>query len=90
MCRSCWSFIQIIYSKCWREEPNVDVNVDVNRKMLKFVKNPHPEYVKELEKQKEQQTSGEKKAEQRKITNELNKVNEAKQKFTEEHKQRTA
>ena len=34
---------------------------DVNRKMLKFVNNTHSEYVKQLEKQKEQQTSGEKK-----------------------------
>ena len=31
-------------------------NVDVNRKMLKLVNNPHSEYVKQLEKQKEQQT----------------------------------
>ena len=45
-------------------------NFDVNRKILKFVNNTHSEYVKQLEKQKEQQTSGEKKrAEQRKITN---------------------
>ena len=36
-------------------------NVNVNRKMLRFVNNPHSEYVKQLEKQKEQQTSGEKK-----------------------------
>ena len=36
-------------------------NVDVNRKMLKFVNNTHSEYVKQLEKRKEQQTSGEKK-----------------------------
>ena len=36
-------------------------NVDVNRKMLKVVNNMHSEYVKQLEKQKEQQTSGEKK-----------------------------
>ena len=35
-------------------------NVDVNRKMLKFVNNAHSEYVKQLEKQKEQQTSDEK------------------------------
>ena len=54
-------------------------NVDVNRKMLKFVNNAHSEYVKQLEKQKQQQTSGEKKrAEKRKITNELKKVKEAK------------
>ena len=62
-------------------------NFDVNRKILKFVNNTHSEYVKQLEKQKEQQTSGEKKrAEQRKITSELKKVKEAKQKFTEQHK----
>ena len=36
-------------------------NADVNRKMLKFINNAHSEYVKQLEKQKEQQTSGEKK-----------------------------
>ena len=36
-------------------------NVDVNREMLKFVSNAHSEYVKQLEKQKEQQTPGEKK-----------------------------
>ena len=36
-------------------------NVDVNRKMLKLVNNVHSEYVKQLEKQKEQQTSGERK-----------------------------
>ena len=36
-------------------------NVDVNRKMLKFVSNALSEYVKQLEKQKEQQTLGEKK-----------------------------
>ena len=36
-------------------------NADVNRKMLKFINNTHSEYVKQLEKQKEQQTSGEKK-----------------------------
>ena len=36
-------------------------NVDVDRKMLKFVNNVHSEYVKQLEKQKEQQTSSEKK-----------------------------
>ena len=61
-------------------------NVDVNRKVLKFVNNTHSEYVKQLEKQKEQQTSSEKKrAEKRKITNELKKVKEGKQKFTEQH-----
>ena len=66
-------------------------NVDVNGKMLKLVNNVHSEYVKQLEKQKEQQTSGEKKrTEKRKITNELKKVKEAKQKFTEQHKQKTA
>ena len=43
--------------------------VNVNRKMLKFVNNPHSEYVKQVEKQKEQQISGEKKkAKKRKIT----------------------
>ena len=36
-------------------------NVDINRKMSKFVNKAHSEYVKQLEKQKEQQTSGEKK-----------------------------
>ena len=36
-------------------------NADVNRKMLKFINSAHSEYVKQLEKQKEQQTSGEKK-----------------------------
>ena len=41
-------------------------NVDVSRKMLKFVNKAHPEYVKQLEKQKEQQTSGEKKKSQKK------------------------
>ena len=66
-------------------------NVDVNGKMLKLVNNVHSEYVKQLEKQKEQQTSGEKKrTEKRKITNKLKKVKEAKQKFTEQHKQKTA
>ena len=66
-------------------------NVDVNRKMLKFVNNVHSEYVKQLDKQKEQQTSGEKKrAEKRKITNKLKKVKQAKQKFTEQRKQKTA
>ena len=35
-------------------------NFDINRKMLKFVNNAHSEYVKQLEKQKEQQTSDEK------------------------------
>ena len=35
--------------------------VNVNRKMLRFVNNPHSEYVKQVEKQKEQQISGEKK-----------------------------
>ena len=66
-------------------------NVNANRKMLKFVNNLHSEYVKQLEKQKEQQTSGEKKrAKKRKITNELKNVKEAKQKFTEQHKQQTA
>ena len=64
---------------------------DVNRKMLKFVNNTHSEYVKQLEKQKEQQTSGEKKrVKKRKITNELKKVKKAKQKFIEQHKQKTA
>ena len=68
---------------------------DVNRKMLKFVNNTHSEYVKQLEKQKEQQTSGEKKK-SRKITNELKtvkelkRVKEAKQKFTEQHKEKIA
>ena len=43
--------------------------------MLKFVNNTHSEYVKQLEKQKEQQTSGEKKrAKKRKITNGLKNV----------------
>ena len=57
-------------------------NVDVNRKMLKFVNNAHSEYVKQLEKQKDPQTSGEKKrVEKRKITNELKKLKETKQKF---------
>ena len=57
-------------------------NVDVNKKMLKFVNNTHSEYVKQLEKQKDPQTSGEKKrVEKRKITNELKKLKEAKQKF---------
>ena len=66
-------------------------NVDVNRKMLKFVNNAHSEYVKQLDKQKEQQTLGEKKrAKKRKITNELKKVKQAKQKFTEQRKQKTA
>ena len=61
-------------------------NVDVNRKMLKFVNNAHSEYVKQLEKKKEQQTSGGKKrAEKRKITNELKKGKEAKQKIEEQH-----
>ena len=41
-------------------------NVDVNRKMLKFVNNVHSEYVKQLDKQKEQQTSGEKKSRKKK------------------------
>ena len=36
-------------------------NVGVDRKMLKFVNNIHSEFVKQLEKQKEQQTSSEKK-----------------------------
>ena len=66
-------------------------NVDVNKKILKFVNKAHSEYVKQLERQNEQQTSGEKKrAKKRKITNELKKVKEAKQKFTEQHKQKTA
>ena len=66
-------------------------NVNVNRKMLKFVSNALLEYVKQLEKQKEQQSLGEKKrAEERKIVNELKKVKEAKQKFTEQLKQKTA
>ena len=51
-------------------------NVDVNTKMVKFVINVHSEYVKQLEKQKDQQTSGEKK--KRKTTNELKKVKESK------------
>ena len=55
--------------------------------MLKFVNNTHSEYVKQLEKQKEQQTSGENKI---KITNELKKVKEAKQNFTEQYKQKIA
>ena len=59
--------------------------------MLKFVNNPHSEYVKQLEKQKEQETSGKKKrAGKRKITNELNKVKEAKQRFTEQYEQKAA
>ena len=33
-----------------------------NRKMLKFINNAHSEYVKQLEKQKEQQNSGEKRS----------------------------
>ena len=37
-------------------------NVDINRKMLKFINNAHSEYVKQLEKQKEQQNSGEKRS----------------------------
>ena len=46
-------------------------NVDVNKRMLKFVNNAHSKYVKELEKQKEKQTSSEKKrAGERKIINE--------------------
>ena len=54
-------------------------NVDINRKISKFVNNAHSEYVKQLEKQKEQQTSGEKKtAEKIKTTNKLKKVKEAK------------
>ena len=66
-------------------------NVDVNRKMLKFVNNAHSEYVKQLEKKKEQQTSGGKKrAEKRKITNELKKGKEAKQKIEEQHLQKSA
>ena len=66
-------------------------NVNVNRKMLKFVSNALLEYVKQLEKQKEQQSLGEKKrAKERKIVNELKKVKEAKQKFTEQLKQKTA
>ena len=66
-------------------------NVNVNRKMLKFVSNALLEYVKQLEKQKEQQSLGEKKiAEERKIVNELKKVKEAKRKFTEQLKQKTA
>ena len=36
-------------------------NCDVNRKMVKSVNKAHSEYVKQLEKQKEQRTSGEKK-----------------------------
>ena len=36
-------------------------NVDINRKMLKLVNKAHLEYVKQLEKWKGQQTSGEKK-----------------------------
>ena len=63
-------------------------NVYVNRKMLKFVNNTHSEYVTQLEKQKQQQTSGEnKKAEKMKIANKLKNVKKAKQKFTEQHKQ---
>ena len=58
--------------------------------MLKFIKNLHPEYVKQLENRKSNKLQVRKKAEKRKITNELNKVNVAKQKFIEEHKQRTA
>ena len=58
---------------------------------MKFVNNAYLEYVKQLDKQKEQQTSGNsKRAKKRKITNELKKVKEAKQKFTEQHKQKTA
>ena len=54
-------------------------NVDINRKMSKFVNKAHSEYVKQLEKQKEQQTSGEKKrVEKLNTTNKLKKVKEAK------------
>ena len=66
-------------------------NVDIDRKMLKFVNNVYSEYVKQLEKQKRATNlKWEKRAEKRKITNELKKVKEAKQKFTEQHKQKTA
>ena len=57
-------------------------NVDINRKIFKFVNNERSEYVKQLEKQKEQQISDEnKRAKKRKITNELKELKEAKQKF---------
>ena len=59
--------------------------------MLKFINNVHSEYVKQLDKRKEQQTSGKSnRAKKRRITNELKKVKEAKQKFIEQHKQKTA
>ena len=62
-------------------------NVDVNRKMLKSVNNAHSKYVEQLEKRLH---IGKKASKKRKITNELKKVKEAKQKFTEQHKQKTA
>ena len=62
-------------------------NIDVNRKMLKFVNNAHSKYVEQLEKRLH---IGKKASKKRKITNELKKVKEAKQKFTEQHKQKTA
>ena len=59
--------------------------------MLKFINNVHSECVKQLDKRKEQQTSGKSnRAKKRRITNELKKVKEAKQKFIEQHKQKTA
>ena len=45
---------------------------DINRKMLKFVNNTHSEYVKQLEKQKEHQTSGEKKRVKKKEKPQMN------------------
>ena len=45
---------------------------DVNRKMLKFVNNTHSEYVKQLEKQKEHQNSGEKKRVKKKEKPQMN------------------
>ena len=41
-------------------------NIDVNKKMLEFVNNAYSEYLKQLEKEKEQQTSGEKKKSRKK------------------------
>ena len=73
-----------------KNEGNIS-NVDVNRKMLKF-QTMHIQNM--LNNQKNRKSNKlqvrKKRVEIRKITNELKTVKEAKQKFTEQHKEKTA
>lgn len=65
--------------------------VEITSEMMKSVANAHGQYIKELEKNRAEQTEAEKqKVQKRKLTSELKKVKDAKQKCEDELKKKAA